>query len=120
MARFGRLLANDGRHNGHQLLSSQTLARIAAGEEPALYADSPDFSAWTPGASYRSQWYVFNGPRPAIMAGGIHGQYLFIDKKSGVVIVKQSSLDEATSPCDADTVRMLQAIAAHLATAPHS
>ncbi|QHF44342.1 hydrolase [Pseudomonas sp. S35] len=120
MARFGRLLANDGRHNGHQLLSSQTLARIAAGAEPALYADSPDFSAWTPGASYRSQWYVFNGPRPAIMAGGIHGQYLFIDKKSGVVIVKQSSLDEAASPCDADTVRMLHAIAAHLATAPHS
>ncbi|WLD65482.1 serine hydrolase [Pseudomonas sp. OVF7] len=114
MARFGRLLANDGRQNGRQLLSSETVARIAAGADPALYATSPDFSAWTPGASYRSQWYVFNDHSQALMAGGIHGQYLFVDKPSGVVIVKQSSLGDAVSPFDGDSVRMLRAIAAHL------
>jgi hypothetical protein len=48
------------------------------------------------------------------MAGGIHGQYLFVDKPSGVVIVKQSSLTDAVSQFDADSVRMLRAIAAHL------
>ncbi len=115
MARFGRLLANDGRHDQRQLLSSETVSRIAAGADPAIYATSPDFSAWTPGASYRSQWYVFNDHSQALMAGGIHGQYLFVDKPSGVVIVKQSSLSEAVSPFDGDSVRMLRAIAADLA-----
>ncbi|MGK3121654.1 serine hydrolase domain-containing protein [Pseudomonas corrugata] len=114
MARFGRLLASDGRHDGRQLLSPETIARIAAGADPAIYATSPDFEAWTPGASYRSQWYVFNDHSQALMAGGIHGQYLFVDKPSGVVIVKQSSLNEAVSPFDGDSVRMLRAIAAHL------
>jgi len=115
MARFGRLLANEGRHDGRQLLSAQTVARIAAGADPAVYATAPDFAEWTPGASYRSQWYVFNDHSQALMAGGIHGQYLFIDKPSGVVIVKQSSLKEAVSPFDGDSVRMLRAIAAELA-----
>ena len=114
MARFGRLLANDGRQNGLQLLSTETVARIAAGSDPAIYAKDSDFSKWTPGASYRSQWYVFNDHSQAIMAGGIHGQYLFVDKPSGVVIVKQSSLTDAVSQFDTDSVRMLRAIAAHL------
>ncbi|WP_460136818.1 serine hydrolase domain-containing protein [Pseudomonas sp. S1_E04] len=114
MARFGRLLANDGRHEGVELLSPQTVARIAAGSDPAIYAQNTEFASWTPGASYRSQWYVFNDHSQALMAGGIHGQYLFIDKPSGVVIVKQSSLTEAVGPFDADSVRMLRAIADHL------
>ncbi len=114
MARFGRLLANDGRQDGVELLSPETVARIAAGSDPAIYAQNAEFSSWTPGASYRSQWYVFNDHSQALMAGGIHGQYLFIDKPSGVVIVKQSSLTDAVSPFDTDSVRMLRAIAAHL------
>ncbi|MCK6188496.1 serine hydrolase [Pseudomonas sp. EYE_354] len=114
MARFGRLLANDGRHDGVELLSPETVDRIAAGADPAIYAQNAEFSQWTPGASYRSQWYVFNDHSQALLAGGIHGQYLFVDKPSGVVIVKQSSLADAVGPFDADSVRMLRAIAAHL------
>ncbi len=114
MARFGRLLANDGRHDGLELLSPETVDRIAAGADPAIYAQNAEFSQWTPGASYRSQWYVFNDHSQALLAGGIHGQYLFVDKPSGVVIVKQSSLADAVGPFDADSVRMLRAIAAHL------
>ena len=90
------------------------MARITAGADPAIYTQNVEFSRWTPGASYRSQWYVFNDHSQALMAGGIHGQYLFIDKPSGVVIVKQSSLTDAVSPFDTDSVRMLRAIAAHL------
>jgi CubicO group peptidase (beta-lactamase class C family) len=114
MGRFGRLLANEGRHDGQQLLARDTVERIAAGADPAIYAANAEFSLWTPGASYRSQWYVFNDSRQALMAGGIHGQYLFIDRASKVVIVKQSSLPDAVSEVDADSVRMLRAIAEHL------
>lgn len=114
MARFGRLLANRGRHDGLQLLPEDVIERIAGGADPAIYAANSEFSHWTPGASYRSQWYVFNDHSQALMAGGIHGQYLFIDLPSQVVIVKQSSLSEAVTELDADSVRMFRAIVGHL------
>lgn len=71
MARVGRLLANDGWHAGSPLISSEAIARIAKGGDPAIYAANAEFSEWTPGASYRSQWYVFNDHSQALMAGGI-------------------------------------------------
>ena len=114
MGRFGRLLANRGRHNGQQLLPADAIERIARGGDPAIYAANAEFSQWAPGASYRSQWYLFNDHSQALMACGIHGQYLFVDLPSQVVIVKQSSLPAAVTDMDADSVRMLRAIAAHL------
>jgi len=111
MARFGQLLLNRGQHNGQQLLARDAIERILGGADPAIYAANDDFSSWTPGASYRSQWYVFNDESQAMMAGGIHGQYLFVDIPSQTVIVKQSSLPEAVTELDADTVRMMRAIA---------
>jgi len=115
MARFGRLVAGDGSVNGVQLLPASVFERIRAGGDASIYAADEEFSNWTPGASYRSQWYVFNDHSQAVMAGGIHGQYLFVDHASQVVIVKQSSLPQAVSELDADSVRMMRVIAAHLA-----
>ncbi len=114
MGRFGLMLANGGLVEGQQVIDQAVIDAIAAGSDPAIYAVHKDFSEWTPGASYRSQWYVFNDHSPAIMASGIHGQYLFVDFTSDVVIVKQSSLPEAVTELDIDTVRLLRAIAAQL------
>ncbi|WP_110972413.1 serine hydrolase domain-containing protein [Pseudomonas huaxiensis] len=114
MARFGQLLLDGGRHAGRQLIAAGAIDAIRAGANPAIYAANTEFSHWTPGASYRSQWYVFNDHSQALMAGGIHGQYLFVDFPSQTVIVKQSSLAEAVTDLDADSVRMLRAIAAGL------
>lgn len=114
MARFGQLILDGGNRNGEQLISQSAIERVLRGADPAIYAANEEFSEWTPGASYRSQWYVFNDHSQAIMAGGIHGQYLFVDIPSRTVIVKQSSLPEAVTDLDADSVRMLRAIAMHL------
>lgn len=114
MARFGQLLLDGGRRDGQQLIAADAIERLLGGADPAIYADNADFSHWTPGASYRSQWYVFNDHSQALMAGGIHGQYLFIDVPSRTVIVKQSSLPDAVGDLDADSVRLLRAIAAGL------
>ncbi len=113
MARLGRLLANRGECNGMQLLPAAVIDGIAKGADPQVYAANQDFSQWTPGASYRSQWYVFNDHSRALMAGGIHGQYLFVDLPSRTVIVKQSSLPTAVGDFDADSVRLMRALAAH-------
>jgi CubicO group peptidase (beta-lactamase class C family) len=114
MARFGLLLANRGQHQGQTLLSAEVIEAIAAGADPAIYAQDEEFAQWMPGASYRSQWYVFNDHSRAIVAGGIHGQYLFVDFEADVVIAKQSSLPEAVGIFDVDNVRALRALAAHL------
>lgn len=118
MARFGQLLATKGLYNGQPLLAPEVIEAVAAGGDPLIYADNQSFAQWTPGASYRSQWYVFNDHSQALMAGGIHGQYLFVDLVSQVVIVKQSSLPEAVTDLDADSVRMFRAITRHLAQQP--
>jgi CubicO group peptidase (beta-lactamase class C family) len=114
MARFGQLVLDGGERNGEQLIAKDAIERVLRGADPAIYAANEDFSEWTPGASYRSQWYVFNDHSQALMAGGIHGQYLFVDIPSKTVIVKQSSLPEAVTDLDADSVRMMRAIAKSL------
>lgn len=113
IARFGLLLANGGRHEGRAVLDPRVIEAIAQGSDPAIYAANEEFSAWTPGASYRSQWYVFNDHSQALMACGINGQYLFVDRDADLVIVKQSSLPESVSIFDPDNVRALRALARH-------
>ncbi len=58
-----------------------------------------DFADFLPQGVYRNQWYLTGGAAGAIMAIGIHGQWLYVDPTRDVVIVKLSSqhkpLDEA-------------------------
>jgi CubicO group peptidase (beta-lactamase class C family) len=48
---------------------------------------------------YRSLWYVTGNAHGAYFAFGIHGQWIYVDPPSGMVIAKQSSwpdpLDDA-------------------------
>lgn len=115
MARLGRLIADGGRHAGQQLVAADSIERILAGNSPEYLGANPSFAKWTPGASYKSQWYVFNDE--AMMAGGVHGQYLFIHPQTRTVIVKQSSLPDAVTSLDQDSVRMFHAIIEHLQAA---
>ena len=39
---------------------------------------------------YRSNWYILDKQRGSFCAIGIHGQWLYIDRRSEVVIVKLS------------------------------
>ena len=60
---------------------------------------SGDFANFLPNGNYRNQWYLNDIGSPAILAIGIHGQWLYIEPKSQTVIVKFSSeaqpVDEA-------------------------
>ncbi|PXF30944.1 hydrolase [Pokkaliibacter plantistimulans] len=109
MARLGRLIAHQGRYQDKTLISADTIRRIAKGADPAIYAANTEFSGWTPGASYTSQWYVF-AESQQLMAGGIHGQYLFIDLQKDIVVVKQSALPTAVGYMDSDSVTMIRTI----------
>ncbi len=113
LARFCRMLLAKGRVDGEEIVPARVIDTIAAGSDPAVFGRDPESSAWAPGASYRSQWYVFGGGENAIMACGIHGQYLYIDFAADLVVVKQSSMPTAEMPLGADTVRLLRALGAH-------
>jgi CubicO group peptidase (beta-lactamase class C family) len=114
LGRFGELVLREGRIDGEEILPAVAIRGIAAGGDAAAFARDPEFAAWAPGASYRSQWYVFNEDgASSLMACGIHGQYIFVDFRADLVVVKQSSLPAAESPIGADTVRLLRALARH-------
>jgi CubicO group peptidase (beta-lactamase class C family) len=40
---------------------------------------------------YRSQWYVLDGESPLLFGYGIHGQFLFVDRRNQIVVAKLSS-----------------------------
>ena len=50
-----------------------------------------DFAPWLPGGAYRSCWYQPRVDPDAIMAVGIHGQMIYVDRARQVVVVTQSS-----------------------------
>jgi CubicO group peptidase (beta-lactamase class C family) len=58
-----------------------------------------DMHALVPDGRYRSKWYLTGNAHDAFFAFGIHGQWIYVDPPSGVVIAKQSSwpvpLDDA-------------------------
>ncbi|OPA91649.1 hydrolase [Pseudomonas fluorescens] len=112
MGRFGLMLLNHGQFNGRQVLPAEAVKRIARGNDPAVFATNAEFAEWAPGASYKSQWYVFNDT--AIMAVGIHGQWVYVDFKADVVIIKQSSSPQAETILDTDTVHLLRTLAESL------
>lgn len=110
VARFGTMIADQGKYQGRQLLPQKVIDNIAEGGSASVYARQTDYSRWTPGGSYRSQWYVFKDDGQALMASGIHGQYLYIDLITSTAIVKQSSQAQAVSELEPDTVRLMRAL----------
>jgi hypothetical protein len=55
--------------------------------------DAGSMTAYYPGLpiAYRSQWYVWHGAAPLAFGMGIHGQNLFVDRTSDLVLAKFSS-----------------------------
>jgi hypothetical protein len=48
--------------------------------------------------SYRAQWWIRHTPgKASFMAIGIHGQWIYIDVKRNIAIIKQSSQPVSSS-----------------------
>ena len=90
LMRLGQLILDGGAAGGRQLISERWLADMAENGDEAAW-NSGNYHDWIPGGRYRSQWYMLPRPSRAVMAIGIHGQWLCTDPASGAVIVKLSS-----------------------------
>jgi CubicO group peptidase (beta-lactamase class C family) len=62
-------------------------------------------------ARYRSKWYVPSDVPDTLIAIGIHGQWIYIDRRAGVTIVKLSSQPlPVDDPLDVKILAMFRAI----------
>ena len=89
LGRFGEMMRQGGRSHGQQVVPQAWMDDII---------ENGDTSAWQRGGMsvfiengrYRSNWYILDKQRGSFCAIGIHGQWLYIDRRSEVVIVKLS------------------------------
>ena len=93
IARFGEMMRLGGVHAGVQIVPPAAAARIFTGGDPAAFA-----AAQYPGnldGNYGSQWWHRAGGQ--VMALGVHGQGIYIDRKAGVVIARLGSHPTASN-----------------------
>lgn len=103
LARFGQMMCNGGRFNGEQIIAASWIEdTMNQGSRKAWQKGS--FSHLLPEGRYRNQWYQIGNPNGAICAMGIHGQWIYIDPVTEVVMVKLSSQPD---PVDDDIDEML-------------
>ena len=97
LANFGIAMINDGKINGQQVLSAKWIQETIDGDPTSAqcFQDS-DYSVF--GFShYRNQVWVKDRDKAVMLALGIHGQIIYMDKGSDVVIVKLSTQPESVN-----------------------
>jgi CubicO group peptidase (beta-lactamase class C family) len=98
-ARLGLLLARDGRHGGRELIPSAWL-RAATTVAPDDWHLKP--YAATRMLGYGYQTWIFPGERRMFAALGAHGQVIFVDPASRLVMVQTAVFEEAAAAATFD------------------
>ncbi|WP_156255737.1 serine hydrolase domain-containing protein [Sandarakinorhabdus oryzae] len=87
IARFGEMLRRGGHWNGEQIVPAAVVERLFAGGDPAAFV-ACQYTGNLDG-NYGSQWWHRAGGQ--MMAMGVHGQGIYIDRAAGVVIARLGS-----------------------------
>jgi CubicO group peptidase (beta-lactamase class C family) len=88
-ARFGRLYMNGGRWNDEQVVPAAWVTASTTPDAPHLMPGENPNSTSRMGYGY--QWWIPENPDDDFMAIGVHGQFIYINPKRKVVIVKSSA-----------------------------
>ena len=95
LANFGMMMINGGRLNGQQIVPAGWIQDSIAGDVTSsqCYEDS-EYAAF--GFShYRNQVWIKDSAKQVMLALGIHGQIIYMDKLNDIVMVKLSSQPES-------------------------
>ena len=87
IARVGEMMRLDGHWNGKQIVPAAVVERIFAGGDPAAFV-ACQYTGNLDG-NYGSQWWHRAGGQ--LMAMGVHGQGIYVDRGAGVVIARLGS-----------------------------
>jgi CubicO group peptidase (beta-lactamase class C family) len=88
---------------------------LAGGEDSAEAFAADEHGADMPGGHYRNQWWVPAGGR-VLLAMGIHGQFLFVDREAHVVIALLSTWPTPLDDSRSRTAREAFAATTHALT----
>ena len=101
LARFAMMLLSGGIADGQQIVPAGVIATLERGGSREKFSRGPEaVGPWAGGDwSYRAQWWIRHTPgREAITAIGVHGQWVYVDRRRGIAIVKQSSQPVSSDP----------------------
>lgn len=107
-ARFGRLFLEDGNWEGDQIISKAWVRESTSDLAP------PPAPTFERGENYGYQWWLPPAHDEEFYGIGVYGQYLFVDRKAGVIVVKTSadkSFRENDGKAQLETLAMMRAIA---------
>lgn len=94
LARFSQMLLDDGYYNGQQIIASGWIDDIRFNGKNSAWKPTSYAKIW-PNGFYRNQWYVTKGVHGSFFAAGVHGQIIWINPTTRVVVVKFSSTPKA-------------------------
>ena len=97
LARLGQAILLDGAVGSRQVFPSHIASGLVSGGDRKAWSSGQwgeSFSPISRNMSYRSGWYTVDGDPQILFAMGVHGQNLFIDRKSKTVMAKFSSWPE--------------------------
>src|SRR5690606_15837547 len=88
-ARLGLLYLNNGRLNGEQIVPEAWVKASMTPDAPHLIPGERASATMPLGYGY--QWWIPERADQELLAWGIYGQYIYINQKAGIVIVKNSA-----------------------------
>jgi CubicO group peptidase (beta-lactamase class C family) len=107
-ARFGRLVLHGGARDGRQVVPAAWIDdALRATDSPRSATGAQPFGA---DFGFGYHWWLPDATEDDAVAIGIYGQYLYVHRGHGVVIVKTST-DAGFAGREAETVEVLRAIA---------
>lgn len=110
LARFGDMMRRDGKARDRQVIPAGWVADILTGGDAEAWRKG-EMTGLLAQARYRSKWYVPLDRPGTLIAIGIHGQWIHIDRGAGVTIVKMSSQPlPVDDPLDIRILAMFRAI----------
>ena len=110
-AKFGLLYLHEGYFNGKQIIPKVWVKESVHPDRPYLQvgATSEEYGKW----GYQYQWWIPTGSNGDYSAVGVYGQYIYINQKENLVIVKTSS-GITKSKDDDEVIALFRAIAKEL------
>ncbi|WP_374650667.1 serine hydrolase domain-containing protein [Dongia sp.] len=90
LGRFGEMMRCHGEVAGKSIVPRAWIDDILRNGDAGAWSRG-DMAHFIEGGKYRSKWYIVDEDREAFCAVGIHGQWIFIDRKAELVAVKVSS-----------------------------
>lgn len=113
LGRIGLLMLGEGELHGERLFPAEVVESIRRGGDRAAFAKA-GYEALT-GGSYRGMWWVFHDDHGAYAARGVHGQTIYVNPASDLVIVRFASFPSASnSKIDPTSLPAYRAVAEYL------